>query len=139
MMPNEREVDHRNKPVLFWLLCLLRQLLHCLAFYFLPPLPKWKAHIFILPRAPKTMYATGSDTVTNIRPSTMAAALDSSGYAPKISSTSELSMGPFCVTQSNPTDQLTDPIQPSTIGKIWTQPNTTNNRAYSLVVTFLYT
>jgi len=35
----------------------------------------------------------------------------------------ELSMGPFCVTQSNPTHQLTDPTQPTTIGKIWTRPN----------------
>ena len=25
----------------------------------------------------------------------------------------ELSMGPFCVTQSNPTHQLTDPTQPN--------------------------
>ena len=45
---------------------------------------------------------------------------------------SELSMGPFCVTRSNPTHQLTDPIQPSPlqvekIGLNPTQPNTTNN------------
>ena len=38
----------------------------------------------------------------------------------------ELSMGPFCVTQSNPTHQLTDPTQPTRSGKIWTQPDTTN-------------
>ena len=42
---------------------------------------------------------------------------------------SELSMGPFCVTRSNPTHQLTDP----------TQPNTTNNGGYSSVVTYFYT
>jgi len=54
-------------------------------------------------------------------------------------------MGPFCVTQSNPTHQLTDPTQPNPIqvgkyGPNPTQPNTTNNKAYSLVVTyFLYT
>ena len=35
----------------------------------------------------------------------------------------QLSMGPFCVTRSNPTHQLTDPTQPITSGKIWTQPN----------------
>jgi len=29
----------------------------------------------------------------------------------------ELSMGPFCVTRSNPTDQLTDPTQPNTSRK----------------------
>jgi len=38
----------------------------------------------------------------------------------------ELSMGPFSVTRSNPTRQLTDP----------TQHTTTNNGAYSLVVTY---
>ena len=37
----------------------------------------------------------------------------------------ELSMGPFCVTRSNPTHHLTDPTQPTTGGKIWTQPDTT--------------
>jgi len=37
----------------------------------------------------------------------------------------ELSMGPFCVTRSNPTHQLTDPTQPTTSGKIWTQPDPT--------------
>ena len=55
---------------------------------------------------------------------------------------SQLSMGPFCVTRSNPTHQLTDPTQPTTSGKIWTphptQTNTTNNGAYSLVVTFIH-
>ena len=40
---------------------------------------------------------------------------------------SELSVDPFSVTQ------------PTTSGKIWTQPNTTNNGAYSLVVTYFYT
>ena len=39
---------------------------------------------------------------------------------------SESSMGPFSVTRSNPTRQLTDP----------TQHTTTNNGAYSLVVTY---
>ena len=46
----------------------------------------------------------------------------------------ELSMGPHCVTRSNPTHQLTDPTQPTTSRKIWTQPNITNNGAYSSVV-----
>jgi len=41
----------------------------------------------------------------------------------------ELPMGPFGVTRSNPTRQLTDP----------TQPNTTNSGAYTLVVTYFYT
>ena len=40
----------------------------------------------------------------------------------------ELSMGPFSVTQPNATHQLTDP----------TQPNTASNGAYSLVVTYFY-
>ena len=47
-----------------------------------------------------------------------------------------LSMGPFCVTRSNPTHQLTDPTQPTTSGKIWTRLNPTNNGAYSLVETY---
>ena len=48
---------------------------------------------------------------------------------------SELSMGPFCATRSNPY-----PTQPTTSGNIWTQPNTTNNGAYSLVkLTYFYT
>ena len=51
----------------------------------------------------------------------------------------ELSMGPFSVTRSNPTHQLSDPTRRITSGKIWTQSNTTNNGAYSLVVTYLYT
>jgi len=51
----------------------------------------------------------------------------------------ELTMDPFCVARSNSTYQLTDPTQPTTSGKIWTQPNTTNNGAYSLVVTYFYT
>jgi len=44
----------------------------------------------------------------------------------------ELSMGPFCVTQPNP-------LQVEKFGPNPTQPNTTNNRAYSLVVTYFYT
>jgi len=48
-------------------------------------------------------------------------------------------MGPFCVTRSNPTHQLTDPTQPNTSGKLWTQPDTTNNGAFSLTVTYFYT
>ena len=54
-------------------------------------------------------------------------------------------MGPFCVTRSNPTHQLiTDPIQPNPqqvekFGPNPTQPNTTNNGAYSLVATYFYT
>ena len=53
----------------------------------------------------------------------------------------ELSMCPLCVTRSNPTHQLTDPTQPNLlqVAKICTQPNTTNNGAYSLVVTYFYT
>ena len=41
----------------------------------------------------------------------------------------ELSIGPFCVTRPDPTHQLTDPAnptQPTTSGKIWTQPDATN-------------
>ena len=58
--------------------------------------------------------------------------------------TAQLSMGPFYVTQSNLTHQLTDPIQPSPLqvektGLNPTQPSTTNNGAYSLVVTYFYT
>jgi len=50
-------------------------------------------------------------------------------------------MGPFCVTRSNPTHQLTDPTQPNPLqvenfGPNPTQPNTTNNGVYSLVVTY---
>ena len=53
-------------------------------------------------------------------------------------------MGPFCVTESNPTHQLTDSTQPNPpqvekFGPKPTQPDTTNNRAYSLVVTYFYT
>jgi len=51
----------------------------------------------------------------------------------------ELFMGPLCVTLSNPTHQLTDPTQSTTSGKIWTQPNTSNNGAYSLIVTYFDT
>ena len=61
-----------------------------------------------------------------------------------LSGTAELSMGPFCVTQSNPIHQLIDPTQPNPLqvekfGPNPTEPNTTNNRAYSLVVTCFYT
>jgi len=31
----------------------------------------------------------------------------------------------FCMTQSNPTHQLTNPTQPTKSGKIWTQPDPT--------------
>jgi len=55
-------------------------------------------------------------------------------------------MGPFCVTQSNPTHLMTNPTQPDLLqvenfGPHPTQPNTTrpNNGAYSLVVTHFYT
>jgi len=51
----------------------------------------------------------------------------------------ELSVGPFCVTRSNPTHPLTDPTQPTTSGKIWTKPNTTNNGAYGSVMAYFYT
>jgi len=58
--------------------------------------------------------------------------------------TAELFMGLFCVTRSNPTRQLTDPTQHTTSGKMWTQPdatqpNTTDNGAYSFVETHFYT
>jgi len=45
----------------------------------------------------------------------------------------------FCVTRTNPTHQVSDPTQPTTSGKIWTQPDTTNNSAYGLVVVYFYT
>ena len=48
-------------------------------------------------------------------------------------------MGPFCATRSNPTHQLTDPIQVENIGPDPTQPDTTNKGDYSLVVTYFYT
>jgi len=53
-------------------------------------------------------------------------------------------MGQFSVTRSNPTHQLTDPTQPDPVqvkklGPNRTQPNTTNNGAYSLVVTYFHT
>ena len=70
-----------------------------------------------------------------------------SGEKPGLQALSEgptvpLSMGPFCVTRSNPTHQLTDPTKPNPlqVGKFGpdpTQPNTTNNRAYSLAVKYL--
>ena len=42
--------------------------------------------------------------------------------------------------QSNPSaDHWPNPTQPTTSGKIWTQPNTANNGAYSLVAMYLYT
>jgi len=41
--------------------------------------------------------------------------------------------------QPNPSADWPNPTQLTTGGKIWTQPNTTNNRAYSLVVTYFYT
>ena len=44
----------------------------------------------------------------------------------------ELSMGPFRVTQPNPTHYKLKNLDP-------TQPNTANNGAYSLVVTYFYT
>ena len=53
-------------------------------------------------------------------------------------------MGSFSVTRSNPTHQLTDPTQTNPLkvekfGPNPTQPNTTDNGAYSLVVTHFYT
>jgi len=53
--------------------------------------------------------------------------------APRALVTPVLSVYPelsICVTRSNPTHQLIDPTLPTTGGKIWTQPNTTNNRNY---------
>ena len=43
----------------------------------------------------------------------------------RITAKAELSMGPFCVTRSNPTHQLTDPNQPTTSGKFWTHHDPT--------------
>ena len=59
-------------------------------------------------------------------------------------SNTELSLGLFCVTRSNPTHQLTDPTKPNPLqvekfGPNPTQPNIANNGAYSLVVTYFYT
>ena len=53
----------------------------------------------------------------------------------------ELSTGPFLFDpiQPNPSADWPNPTQRSTSGKIWTQPDTTNNVAYSLVVTYFYT
>jgi len=53
-------------------------------------------------------------------------------------------MGPFYETRSNPTHQLADSTQPNQLqvekfGLNPTQPNTTNNGAYSLAVTYFYT
>jgi len=50
-------------------------------------------------------------------------------------------MGPFCVTRSNQTHQLTDPTQPNPLqvekfGPNPTLPTATNNGAYSLVVMY---
>ena len=50
--------------------------------------------------------------------------------------TVQLSMGPFCVTRSNPTYQVTDPTQPNPLQVEKFGPNPTQlntNRAYSLV------
>jgi len=47
-------------------------------------------------------------------------------------------MGPFCVTRSNPTRQLTDQLNPTASEKNWIQPDPNQynyNGAYSLVVT----
>jgi len=56
----------------------------------------------------------------------------------------ELSIGPFCLTRSNPTHQLTDPTKhnPQQVEKFGHNPtrtNTTNKGAYSLAVTYIYT
>jgi len=56
----------------------------------------------------------------------------------------ELSIGPFCLTRSNPTHQLTDPTKhnPQQVEKFGHNPtrtNTTNNGAYSLAVKYIYT
>jgi len=56
-------------------------------------------------------------------------------------SSSQLFNCPFCVTRSNPTHQLTDPTQPNPLqvekfGPNLTQPNATNNVAYSSVVDY---
>jgi len=62
-----------------------------------------------------------------------------------LASDPEWSMGPFCVTRSNPTHRLTDPTQPNPlqVEKKFrhnpTRPDTTNNGACRLVVTHFYT
>ena len=64
-----------------------------------------------------------------------------SSYRADFFAWAELSIGPFSVTRSNPTHQLTDPTQPNQVKKIRTQPdptNTTNNGAYSLAATYFY-
>jgi len=52
-------------------------------------------------------------------------------------------MGPFRVTPSNPTHQLTDPTQPNSLqvekfGPNQTQPNTANNGTYSFALYTLH-
>jgi len=61
--------------------------------------------------------------VVHCRHSRFGTALMSATVCP---SHTELAVGPLCVTRSNPTRQLTDPTQPVTNGKIWTQPNATD-------------
>jgi len=48
-------------------------------------------------------------------------------------------MGPFCVTQLNPSADWLNPTHYKWKNLDPTQPNTTNNGAYSLVVTYFYT
>jgi len=43
----------------------------------------------------------------------------------RTTSIAELFMGPFCVTQSNPTHQLTDPTQPNPLQVEKLEPNAT--------------
>jgi len=53
----------------------------------------------------------------------------------------ELSTGPFCVTRSNLTHQLTDPTQPDPrqAAKFGPHPTPPNKGPYSLVVAYFYT
>ena len=52
----------------------------------------------------------------------------------------ELSMGPFCVTRSNPTYQLTDPTQPNTLQVEQFGPNPTrpNTNCHWLTISLYY-
>ena len=83
----------------------------------------------------------------NLKPTTHGTSISRTNtkFTPPASPTRpELFIGPFCLTQSNPTHQLTDPTQPNPLqlekfGPNSTQPNTTNNGDYSFVVTHFYT
>ena len=50
----------------------------------------------------------------------------------------ELSMGPFCMNQSNPTHQLTDPAQPTTSEKIGPNPTPLSTNCHWLTLSLYY-